>query len=392
MSEIVSLDQFLDAPFYSKEIPKRAIQTSEGKIRCVEYKYARSYLYRVVESWISGSKVMDVGDVVRWFEYFLNRQNFKRFIKLVRGDEFVFCRMISRFHKKYKRKVWSRMCDLVNEDWDLKLELTIDGSKFFVLGDEIDYIVKWWNKLRSWLIGYLSKVVQLNMYNKYGFKVSQNYLRKCVSKSLGFVRILEFQKRGSPHFHILLSGIKKVLGYRYIKLWKRDDEDDDGLGDIWQKYGGGYVFVKDVERMFKNKLNAYYYVIKYVNKTIVKSDSFSMMYGALLFASNKRLFGMSGRFERVNRVRNLLEGRVYPEYVVRDRNNKIVRVMRYDWRKGEWVEKDRYEWIGSVSEIDLSMYFDRVDGKMDVDFVKIKASWDDYRRFGELFYVPEIKN
>jgi hypothetical protein len=58
------------------------------------------------------------------------------------------------------------------------------------------------------------------------------------------------------------------------------------LYGIWQKYGGGYVWVRRIE----GGIDAVSYVLKYVNKTILGGDK---TYAALLFASNMRMFSMS---------------------------------------------------------------------------------------------------
>jgi len=58
------------------------------------------------------------------------------------------------------------------------------------------------------------------------------------------------------------------------------------LSSIWQKYGGGYVWIRSLGK----NVNALWYILKYVNKTILGEDK---AYAALLFASNKRMFSMS---------------------------------------------------------------------------------------------------
>lgn len=58
------------------------------------------------------------------------------------------------------------------------------------------------------------------------------------------------------------------------------------MSEIWQKYGGGYVWIKSVGK----GVNAVWYVLKYVNNTILYEER---VYAVLLFASNKRMFSMS---------------------------------------------------------------------------------------------------
>jgi len=111
---------------------------------------------------------------------------------------------------------------------------------------EMLFMDKGWAKLRSWLL------------KRYG--------------RFEFLKILEVQKSGRPHFHILISGIPYI--------------SHEDLSEIWQKYGGGYVWIRSVSK----DLDAVLYVLKYVNKTILGDNK---IYAALLFASNKRMFSMS---------------------------------------------------------------------------------------------------
>jgi len=124
------------------------------------------------------------------------------------------------------------------------------------LKDEFIFINKGWATLRSWL------------QKRYG--------------PFGFLKILEGQKTGLPHLHVLIQGFPHVPNAE--------------LGEIWQKYGGGYVYVKQVAK----NLNAVNYVLKYVNKTILGKNP---VYAALLFASNKRIFSMSQSLMRILNVK-----------------------------------------------------------------------------------------
>ena len=72
--------------------------------------------------------------------------------------------------------------------------------------------------------------------------------------------------------HVLISGIPYV--------------PQSDLTEIWQKYGGGYVWIKSIN----SNINALWYVLKYVNKTILGKNK---VYSSILFAANKRMFSMS---------------------------------------------------------------------------------------------------
>ena len=95
---------------------------------------------------------------------------------------------------------------------------------------------------------------------------------------------MEVQKSGRPHLHVLISGIPYV--------------SHSDLSEIWQKYGGGYVWIKSIN----SNVNALWYVLKYVNKTILSKNK---VYASILFASNKRMFSLSQNLlTRLNARRN----------------------------------------------------------------------------------------
>jgi hypothetical protein len=112
--------------------------------------------------------------------------------------------------------------------------------------DEFAFIDKAWAKTRAWL------------YTTYGH--------------FEFVKVLEVQKTSRPHLHVLLSGIAYI-------------PHDEGYA-IWQKYGGGYVWIRPIE----SDIDAFSYVLKFVYKSVFGEDK---TYAALLFASNERMFSMS---------------------------------------------------------------------------------------------------
>ena len=160
----------------------------------------------------------------------------------------MFIKQYRRFHKEYCRELWKRLKKLEEISWDLKIELTIDPKRFLWLYDEFVWITRAWHEPRRWIV------------KKYG--------------SFVFLRILEFQKSGRPHLHILIKGVS------YISQKK--------LSEMWVKYGGGYVWIRKI--LPNGRINAIRYVLKYVTKFLASND---VRYGALLFASNKRLYSIS---------------------------------------------------------------------------------------------------
>ena len=145
---------------------------------------------------------------------------------------------------------------------------------------------------------------------------------------------MEVQKKGRPHLHILVAGISYV--------------PHEDLYAMWQKYGGGYVWIRPIER----SIDAVSYVLKYVNKTILGEDK---IYAALLFASNKRMFSMS---------RGL-----------RDKLNVNRR-----------VEKQGYAFRGTVEESEVRAFCNEENLTYE-DFVRVKLSTEILYQYPLLFDV-----
>jgi hypothetical protein len=204
---------------------------------------ARAALGRVADC---GREKLDLRLVKMHFGNWDEHYRSGRFVRLSKEDEYLFIRAVNRFSEDYKRRLRKKLWPLRLVEWDLKLELTLDPARFMRLIEEFAFVDKAWGKTRSWL------------YKRYGH--------------FEFLKVLEVQKKGRPHLHILISGISYV--------------PHEDLYAIWQKYGGGYVWIRPIGR----SIDAVSYVLKYVNKTILGEDK---TYAALLFASNKRMFSMS---------------------------------------------------------------------------------------------------
>jgi hypothetical protein len=225
----------------SLEYSNRASVTSRR--RSQYYHLAKNALSQVADC---GREKLDLGLLLIHFENWMEKYLTGKFVKLVKDDEYLFIRCVNRFMEDYKRVLWKKMKLLQHIDWDLKIDLTLDPKRFMRLEDELIFIGKAWAKLRAWLL------------KRYG--------------RFEFLCVLEVQKSGRPHLHVLISGIPYV--------------PQSDLYEIWQKYGGGYVWIKSIN----SNVNALWYVLKYVNKTILGKDK---VYASILFASNKRMFSMS---------------------------------------------------------------------------------------------------
>jgi hypothetical protein len=225
----------------SLEYSNRASVTSRR--RSQEYYLAKQALSQIADC---GSKKLDLRFLIIHFENWMEKYLIGKFVKLVKDDEYLFIRCVNRFMEDYKRVLWKKMKLLQYVNWDLKIDLTLDPKRFMRLEDELIFVGKAWAKLRSWLL------------KRYG--------------RFEFLCVLEVQKSGRPHLHVLISGIPYI--------------SHSDLSEIWQKYGGGYVWTKSIN----SNVNALWYVLKYVNKTILGRDK---VYASILFASNKRMFSMS---------------------------------------------------------------------------------------------------
>lgn len=211
--------------------------------RSQEYYLAKEALSRVADC---GREKLDLRLLLIHFENWMEKYLVGKFVKLARDDEYLFIHCVNRFMEDYKRFLWKKMKLLQYIEWDLKIDLTLDPKRFMRLEDELIFIGKAWAKLRAWLL------------KRYG--------------RFEFLCVLEVQKSGRPHLHVLVSGIPYI--------------PQSDLSEIWQKYGGGYVWIKAIN----SNVNALWYALKYVNKTILGRDK---VYASILFASSKRMFSMS---------------------------------------------------------------------------------------------------
>lgn len=240
--------------------PYRVIQTFRnealfGKRRSFWFYWSKEQLKRVIDLGMP----LDLAKVEYGFQKWMEQYK-ERFIHLSSGNKHVFLLYFNRFCKKYKKRLKNRLRLLDFMVWDIKIELTIDPKKFLNLYDEFIFINRAWNKLRSWI------------KRRYG--------------EFEFLKVLEVTEKGRPHLHVLISGIR----------WINQGE----LSEIWQKYGGGeVVYIKRVYN--RNNVKVCRYVLKYVNKSLRMENK---RFSALLFASNRRLFGLSEGLRNMINVEN----------------------------------------------------------------------------------------
>lgn len=278
-----------------------------GKRRSFWFYWSRDKLKKVVDLGLP----LDLSEIEFGFQKWLESYR-ERFVHLSSENRHVFIRCVNRFSKKYKKRLRRKLRLLDFMVWDLKIELTIDPKKFFRLYDEFVFINRAWNKLRSWL--------------RYRFG------------DFEFLRVLEVTKKGRPHLHVLISGIKRI--------------PQAELSEIWAKYGGGVVvWIKKVYN--RNNVKVCRYVLKYVNKTLNFEDK---AFSALLFASNRRLFGLSKGCQNIINV---------------GRGGKV--------KKGFVYENLVYEGV--------LLAFLRGKGLVLEDYLFIEVDFADYHKFPDLFEV-----
>lgn len=274
-SKVAAIKKRLSLGMFYLECPSCRV-VRKYRFRNINYYLAKKSLSRVVDF---GSKCLnrdsglplpkELNKVVDFYKFW--RLDYKKkFIHLSKGEKHIFIRQYSRFDRGYRKKIRKKMKPLNKVIFDLKIELTLNPNLFFTLKDEYYFINRAWNKLRNWF------------ERRYGCKFD-------------FLRILENQKKGRPHLHILFSfhsfKVKNSFSVGGSAFYRSLYFD---LKKVWGKYGGGFVWVKKLYE--KNRLRLTSYVMKYINKSSKREN---ILYSALLFASNKRIFSLSKNLQKL---------------------------------------------------------------------------------------------
>lgn len=237
--------------------------------RSLFYYLARAELWQVSDL---GKEKLDLGGVVMHFQHWLEHYH-NQFIHLTSLERDLFLKSITRFSSEYKRSLKSRMRKMRDIKWAIKLEITLDPKKFLGLYDQFVFLPRLWNIVLVWL---------KRTYGK-----------------LEFLRIMEITKKGRPHLHILVAFHDPQWQKYFCSMRRRDKQRRfqafyGEFKDVVLRNNGGWVWVRPI----KGSLKLVNYVLKYVNKTISiyqnsKTSNQNLTYGALLFASNRRLFSVS---------------------------------------------------------------------------------------------------
>jgi hypothetical protein len=315
VEKLLSLEETQPPRLASLVRINRVIQTNENlgvwgeKRRSLWFFLANSHFKRISDLGVLDPSDLEPLEVYfdRWREHY-----HKRYVHLSRGENHVFIKQFSRFDEDYRQFLRRKLRLLNLMVWDLKIELTIDPKKTMRYSDGFFLLKKGWNRLHSWL------------RRRYG--------------DFPYFQVMEIQKSGRPHLHVLMSGIHWI--------------DHVELSDVWSSYGcGEIVYLKRVDSESQIKMSSY--VLKYVNKTLSSEDK---AFSAVLFASNKRLFSMSRGCQNMVNVGKELK------------------------------QKQGYEFEGSVMQSDLAVFCDEKAIEL-TPFLRIKVETEDFYEFPELFGV-----
>ena len=254
----------------SSSIPCRVTRViAQKRQRSPFFNLAKTELMHVMDL---GVDSMDLRLVQVHFQHWLDHYH-NRFCHLSNGEREIFLRSINRFTEDYRRSLKARMRRLRDIEWDIKIEITLDPKRFMGLYDEFIYLPKLWHTIDRWLD------------HKYG--------------AHEFLRIMEITKKGRPHLHVLLAFHNTKWRNFFRSMSRRDKEKRfqafyGKLKSVSARNNGGFVWVKPI----KGEIRLVNYVMKYVNKSINfeginEDDKQNHVYGALLFATNRRLFSVS---------------------------------------------------------------------------------------------------
>jgi len=134
----------------------------------------------------------------------------------------------TRFSDGYYEKAFKKIRGL-RSDRGVFLTLTLDPKRFGSLDAAYRALRKGWNRLLT-------------------------MLQKRYRRRLKFVKVIEFQKNGSPHLHVLFFGIPRLI-------------DADELREFWDaRYGAGtFVYLKKLQG-YGNGKGVISYLVKYLKK------------------------------------------------------------------------------------------------------------------------------
>ena len=248
---------------YKLGAPNKSLSEERVRKRNAHFLSAKEYAsvpgldYR--EAWGSLGSVVSCAK-----SYRKEVKNKKIVLRDTETDELVFLDYYTRFSDEYYFDVCDKLNEIVAKD-AVFLTLTINPRRFVSLKHAYAELQKSWSKLLDMLQG------------RWDHK-------------LKFVKIVEFQKNGSPHLHVLFFGITRLI-------------DANELRVFWDKIYGEGTFVK-----LEHIKNDYAKVISYIQKYLIKrledsgeyDDLQELEHLGLSWALNLRAFSSSrGIFNNV---------------------------------------------------------------------------------------------
>lgn len=152
-------------------------------------------------------------------------------LRNIETDEIKVIPYFTRFSDGYYKKAMSKLKSL-HGDRGVFLTLTIDPKRFTSLEHAYTNLQRGWNRLLT-------------------------MLRKR-HRHLEFVKIVEFQKSGSPHLHVLFFGIPRLI-------------DANELREFWDKKYGEGTFV-NLKPLHNGSNRVISYLVKYMRKYLEIPD------------------------------------------------------------------------------------------------------------------------
>lgn len=240
---------------------------------------ARRVVQNKYEDWLNENEWKEVikDNALLYIE-----DNKDKWVQLVRSDvikdieELLLVKCKTRFDVSYTERTYARIMQLkpfFESHKCLFMTLTVDPKRFNSLAEAIDALIKGWNKLLS-------------------------CLKRKFGRKFPFIAVIEFQKSGNPHLHILIGS----------DVWI----DVNWLRNLWEnKYKiGTFVNVKFIDKGRVNKVkvdnksgkSVWDYILKYTVKAISQACEYvqgnssyekSFSHLAYLWALGRRGFRMS---------------------------------------------------------------------------------------------------
>lgn len=356
------LSDYFDYPFIVDSnciLDKKANRNSRNDIAIHGYVYnkrkrlgyfyfARDLLYQIRDLGdLERDKLNQLIEIFRaWLREYRDKWIFLFFINEKKDSNTygygLFIKAINRYSKRYYRRIAPKLFNLNKIRFDVMVTLTIDPKQFINLGLEFDAITY-----------HLQKVY--------------DFLRKRY-KDINYFYVLEIQKSGRPHIHLLVRfndfSVKSRCNSMDLSVKKQFFKElANGILDRWNI---GAIKIRKIRYHGYNSLTVQKYVMKYVTKMniydnfndVINKDVrelmdnenlyYKMLYASLLFSSNKRMFSMDKR--------------------LRDMANENVKKS----------EKLGFVYMGFVSKVELEDYY----------YYKV---WIQLEQYSEIFYYYDIE-